>query len=139
MSLRVGIDLVAVEDVEASLCAHSDRYLQRVYSTRELEECRAGSGAVVLERLAARFAAKEATIKVLRPRADEAVPWKTIEVVRDAVGGVELKLSGSAADLARDAGLASFAVSLTHERSYAAAVVLAEVERTPERVVAERG
>ncbi len=129
MSLRLGIDLVAVEDVEESLNVHADRYLERIYSRRELADCRAASGAIVAERLAARFAAKEAAIKVLRPGADTSVPWQSIEVVREGGDGVELVLSGRAADLARAAGLASFAVSLTHEGSYAAAVVLAEAKQ----------
>ena len=129
MSFRLGIDLVAVEDVEESLHVHAERYLERIYSPRELADCRTASGVIAAERLAARFAAKEAAIKVLRPGADTSVPWQAIEVVREDGGGVELVLSGRAADLARTGRLASFAVSLTHEGSYAAAVVLAEAEQ----------
>jgi holo-[acyl-carrier protein] synthase len=139
VSLRLGIDLVAVEDVQASLNVHADRYLQRIYSPRELADCRAASGAFVAERLAARFAAKEAAIKVLRPGADTSVPWQSIEVVREGGDGVELVLTGRAADLARAAGLGSFAVSLTHEGPYAAAVVLAEAEPSGGGVVTASG
>ncbi len=135
--MRLGIDLVAVEEVEASLRAHGDHYLRRVYSPRELDDCRNGSGGLASERLAARFAAKEAAIKVLRPAADVGVPWQAIEVVRDTGCGVELELSGRAAELAHAAGLGSFSVSLTHEGGYAAAVVLAE--RDGERGLAADG
>jgi holo-[acyl-carrier protein] synthase len=126
MSVRLGIDLVEIGEIEASLRVHGDHYLRRVYSAREVDDCRNGSGGLAAERLAARFAAKEATIKVLRPAADVGVPWQAIEVVRDTGCGVELELSGQAAELARAAGLGSFSVSLTHEGGYAAAVVLAE-------------
>jgi holo-[acyl-carrier protein] synthase len=71
--------------------------------------------------LAARFAAKEATIKVLR----EGVPWSSIEVRRSAAGWVELQLAGRAADIAAEGGLRDFALSLTHEAGLASAVVVA--------------
>src|SRR5262249_20843004 len=87
--------------------------------------------AVAAERLAARFAAKEAAMKVLRQggeEADPAIPWNAIEIVRDPSGAPRLAFSGRAAELAREAGVAIVAVSLTHERTYAAAVVIAEVD-----------
>jgi holo-[acyl-carrier protein] synthase len=104
------------------LQAHGQRYLERVYTAREIADC-TGADGVDPERLAARFAAKEAAMKVLRP-GDAAVPWPSIEVVRDAAGVPALTLHGPAAELARAAGLTEFAVSLTHEDAYAAAVVV---------------
>ena len=122
MPFRVGIDLVAVADVTDSVREHGDRYLGRVYTERELEDCSGDH-----ERLAARFAAKEAAIKALRP-GDEAVPWREIEVVRDPSGAVELALSGRAAALAAEALVLGFAVSVTHAGGFASAVVIAELE-----------
>lgn len=63
-------------------------------------------------------------MKVLAPRRDEALPWTSIEVVRGEAG-VSLALHDEAAQLAQRAHLAAFAVSLTHESEYAAAVVIA--------------
>lgn len=125
MPVRVGMDLVSVASVEESLSLHAERYLERVFTPREVADC-SPSGAPEPERLAARFAAKEAALKVLRP-ADVGVPWRAIEVRRDAGGWVELELSGAAATLAREAGVTELAVSLTHEAGTAAAVVIAEV------------
>jgi phosphopantetheine--protein transferase-like protein len=73
--------------------------------------------------LAARFAAKEACLKVLRPAG--AVPWRCIEIETDEDGAPRLVLHGAAADAARAAGVRALAVSLTHERHLAAAVVAA--------------
>jgi holo-[acyl-carrier protein] synthase len=120
---RVGIDLASVSDVREAVAAHGDRYLQRVYTARELADC-AGDPA----RLASRFAAKEAAIKVLRPRRDSALPWSDIEVVRHPDGWTELHLAGSAAARAEHEGLATFSVSVSHEGDTACAVVLAEGE-----------
>ena len=119
MPLRVGIDLVKAAAVQAALDEHGERYLRRVYTDAELAEA-AGDPL----RLAARFAAKEAAMKVLRPHADDAVPWPAIEVVRGEDGVPGLLLHGRAAELAAGAGLTAFAVSLTHEDEYAAAVVV---------------
>jgi holo-[acyl-carrier protein] synthase len=84
MPFRVGIDLVAADSVRDSIISHGDRYLERVYSAREVSDCRTAT-ALDPERLAARFAAKEATFKVLRV-GDEAVAWRDVEVRRDPVG-----------------------------------------------------
>jgi holo-[acyl-carrier protein] synthase len=125
MPIRVGIDLVAVEAVAAALRGeHRDRYLERVYTARELDDCRDVSGAVDPQRLAARFAAKEATIKAL-PGAGEGVPLNTIEARSEPSGEVTLVLSGRAAEIAAEAGIAELAVSLTHEAGLAAAAVVA--------------
>jgi len=121
MGSRVGIDLTSVSDVREAVATHGDRYLQRVYTPRELRDCDGDPA-----RLAGRFAAKEAVIKVLRPRADTALPWSDIEVVRHAEGWAELRLAGFAAQRAEHEGLAAFSVSLSHEGDTACAVVLAE-------------
>jgi holo-[acyl-carrier protein] synthase len=125
MAIRIGIDLVSVEGVRESIREHGDRYLRRIYTDTELADCSSADG-VAPERLAARFAAKEATLKVLCPQ-DEAVPWKLMRIVRHGAGSVEVELSGRAAHLASEAGLHNFAVSITHEGGFASAVVVAEV------------
>jgi len=124
MAPRVGIDLVSVDSVRKSIREHGDRYLKRIYTEGELSDCHTPQG-IVAERLAARFAAKEATLKVLRP-VDEAVPWRTMEVMRHGAGWIEMELSGRAADLAAEAGLSDFALSISHEAGYASAIVIAE-------------
>jgi len=127
MSLRVGLDLVSVETVRESLEVHGRRYLERVYTASEVADCRADDR-VDPQRLAARFAVKEAALKVLRVTEDDAVPWTTVEVRRDDGGWVSVLLTGRAAELAQAAGIKELAVSLTHERGCAAAVVIAEIE-----------
>lgn len=123
MMERVGIDLVAVESVSAALAAHAERYLARIYTSREVDDCRTPAG-IDPQRLAARFAAKEATIKALDV-GDEPIPWRSIGVLRSPSGAPSLELTGAAAARAARAGLDRFSVSLTHEAGLAAAVVIA--------------
>jgi holo-[acyl-carrier protein] synthase len=123
--VRVGIDLVRVSTVRDALAQHGAHYLERVYTQREVDDCRR-DGDVDPLRLAARFAAKEAAMKALRV-GDAAVPLRCIEVVRDPSGYAELALHGPAEALAGAQGIDHLAVSLTHEDEYASAVVAAEI------------
>lgn len=120
--MRVGIDVVCVDETARALERFGDRYVRRLFTAGEAAHCLA-TPTQAAARLAARFAAKEAAIKVLRPA--HWIDWRCIEVVRKARGHTELRLSGEAAELAKAAGLEHFAVSLAHEGNYATAVVVA--------------
>jgi holo-[acyl-carrier protein] synthase len=131
--LRVGIDLVRVSAVRASIAEFGERYLDRLFSPHERACC--GDSADAVRGLAARVAAKEATMKVLRPTSADALPWRSIEVRRVPGGWTELALTGDAAALAKAGGLDDFAVSLSHEDDYATAVVVARAAAsTPARL-----
>jgi holo-[acyl-carrier protein] synthase len=122
LQYRVGTDLVETRVIEEAVEQFGDRYLKRVFTNAEAEYCRS-SAAQFVQRLAARFAAKEATLKVLRP--DGAWPsWQNIEVVRHASGWCDIKLHGSAAALALQNRCSIVSCSLSHEGQYAIAVVL---------------
>jgi holo-[acyl-carrier protein] synthase len=124
--VRVGIDVTGVAEVADSVRVFGDRYLQRIYTPHELDCCRSATSESGLsyESLAARFAAKEAAIKVLRPVGPRP-EWRAIEVKRQDDGSCVLTLAGLAAGLAEQAGLDHLAVSLTHDAGIGAAVVVA--------------
>ena len=130
VSLKVGIDLVASESVSRALADHPDRYLRRVYTSDEVADCRRAT-AIDPQRLAARFAAKEAVRKVLEPAPDDGLGWRSIAVRRAPSGAPYVQLHGAAAELAERRGIGHIAISLTHEDGCAAAVALAETEGKP--------
>jgi len=117
--LRCGIDLIEIERVEKAIQRHGERFLTRIYTPGELEDC-----AGVTEELAARFATKEAVSKALGTGIGH-VGWREIEVRRGAMGAPFLHLYGHAAQVAEGLKLKEWSVSLTHSRSMAAAVVVA--------------
>ncbi|HEY5273620.1 MAG TPA: 4'-phosphopantetheinyl transferase superfamily protein [Acidimicrobiales bacterium] len=121
--IRVGVDLVCISEVEHSIEMFGDRYTHRLFSDHERASC-VGTPRTVAEGLAARFAAKEAAIKVLRPTGASGL-WRSIEVVRSESGACDLLLTGEAARLAEAAGIDAVAVSLAHEHDQAVAVVVA--------------
>ena len=138
--VRVGVDLVPVADVTASVERLGRRYLHRVFTPHERACARIGAGLrgaamrsggptvpivarYSAESLAGRFAAKEAAVKVLRP-VGARPEWRSIEVRRVEGGWCELRLTGLAATLAAEAGITALAVSVTHEPMMAAACVV---------------
>ncbi|MCU1401476.1 MAG: acpS 2 [Acidimicrobiales bacterium] len=124
-AVRVGIDLVHVPDVTASIAEFGDRYLHRVYSPGEIAACTSDRGDLSAERLAARFAAKEAVVKALRPA--YGIDYRSIEIVREADGApsIDFGTAGAGAHLLADSGVISASVSLTHDGEYASAVYMA--------------
>ena len=74
---------------------------------------------------AVRFAAKEAFGKALGTGL-AGIELKDIAVVNDKTGRPFLKLSGTALQALKEKGVASIHLSLTHEKTTAAAVVIIE-------------
>lgn len=127
-SLRVGIDLVQVSRIEESLARFGDRFLQRVFTSDEIAYATSATPHTA-SRLAARFAAKEATIKALG-LVEHASPWRDIEVRRAASGACAIELHGTVRDAAHRLGAGAFSLSVSHEGDYATAVVITSVQPT---------
>ena len=124
-TLRVGIDLVQVSRIAESLERFGERFMRRIFTDAEIAYATAAP-ALTAERLAARFAAKEAVIKVLG-MVDRGVAWRDIEVRRTATGACEMALRGEAGEAAASLGVGELAVSLSHEGDYATAIVVTHV------------
>jgi holo-[acyl-carrier protein] synthase len=121
--LRTGLDVVEVERISESLARFGERFTERLFCPDEIAYAFSGTGQAP-ERLAARFAAKEAAIKAF-DLSEAGVAWRDIEVRRLPSGACELALHGKAAARATELGVCEIALSLSHEGGYAAAVVTA--------------
>ena len=121
--LSAGIDLIEVKRIEATIARYGERFLTRVFTENELAYCRRHP-----HQLAARFAAKEAVSKTLGTGIQhrDGVDWREIEIVSDARGKPAVQLTGKAAQRAAQLNLKSFAISLSHTREHAIAMVIAE-------------
>ncbi|WP_213954194.1 MULTISPECIES: holo-ACP synthase [unclassified Variovorax] len=124
-SLRLGVDLVDVHAIEDSLAEFGDRFVHRIFSRHEIEISNGSP-----ERLAARFAAKEAVIKAL-DLAELGVDWRNIEVRSSATGRPGMRLAGNVAARARELGAHDIMVSLSQEGSIAMAAVIAQIGPEP--------
>lgn len=122
--LAVGVDLIEIPRVERALSRYGERFLRRVFTPAEVIYSRGR-----VPELATRFAAKEAVAKALgvgmRMLAPDGVEWHEVEILGDWRGRPEVYLHGRAARRAAQLGLTQWAVSLSHEREYAIAFVVA--------------
>jgi len=120
--LGVGIDVCPVERIGGILERHGDLFTDRVFTAGEKQH--AGDGPVRDERLAARWAAKEASIKALG--APDGLRWHDMEVVNDESGAATLKLAGNADDRAKELGVERIWLSISHAGGVSVAVVILE-------------
>jgi holo-[acyl-carrier protein] synthase len=122
-TLQVGVDIVEIERVEIALRRFGDRFRRRVFTSEELAETDERGHS-----LAARFAAKEAAIKAL---GCTEVALHEIEVVRPPGCRPRLRLHGRAAAAAAAIRVCELALSLSHSRHYAVAMVVLRQEAQP--------
>ena len=121
-----GIDLIEIHRIEQAVSRFGDRLLKRVFSEREIAY--ASGKANPYPSLAARFAAKEAFIKALSPISSDGLSLNEIELVAgEGLKKPGFTFYGRSREIVESAGLSKIAVSLTHSREYAAAIVILEV------------
>lgn len=125
--LRLGIDITQISAIEASLASFGDRFLRRVFSDGEIAYATSTPG-LTAQRLAARFAAKEAAMKAFG-LSEAGVAWRDIEVTRTDDGACSLALHARAALACERSGCTQISVSLSHDGDYATAVVAALAPR----------
>ena len=116
---EIGIDLIDIDRIVAVLAKHPDRFRLRVLTEGEQRYC--GRKA---ERIAGRWAAKEAISKVLGLGV-RGVGWREIEILPNYAGAPQVQLYDRAARRAEALGLEEVTVSISHERRMAVAVAVA--------------
>jgi holo-[acyl-carrier protein] synthase len=118
-----GIDLVDFERIEQMLQRHGDRFLDRVFTARERADAEAVKNRT--EKLAGRFAAKEAVMKLVGTGWRDGVAWTDIETVNNALGQPIVSLSGKVKELAETMGIGPITLSITHTGNFAMASAVA--------------
>ncbi|MBV9267532.1 MAG: holo-ACP synthase [Acidobacteriaceae bacterium] len=124
MILGIGVDLAEVPRIRRSIEQYGTRFLNRVFTPAEIAY--ASSKANAAERFAARFAAKEASMKAIGTGWSRGVHWTDFEVSNQAGGRPLLLLHGVARTIADGLGVLRTSISLTHTASIAFAIVILE-------------
>jgi KDO2-lipid IV(A) lauroyltransferase len=128
---RCGIDSVDISRIERLLHDTPEEDLGKLFSAEELGESRRNDVARAAS-LAARFAAKEACLKLFpRETALNLITAADFAVARDAYGAPHIVCSLAAESVLARHRIAAIAVSLTHDRASASAVALAEPAQMP--------
>lgn len=118
-----GIDLVNFGRIEQMLEKHDKRFLDRVFTATEQTDANKQKNRI--EKLAGRFAAKEAVMKLIGTGWRNGIAWTDIEVVNDAMGRPVVSISGKVAELADKNGIEQVTLSITHTSNFAIASAVA--------------
>jgi holo-[acyl-carrier protein] synthase len=122
--LGIGVDLVENARIEHSLERFGERFLQRVFTTGEIEYSQ--SMKYPARHLAARFAAKEAVSKAFGTGIGKSMGWKDIDVRRKESGEPYVVLEGGAKKLAEERKVSKVLITLSHTEHHAMAVIVME-------------
>jgi holo-[acyl-carrier protein] synthase len=125
VNIAVGIDIIEVDRVRKVYEHHGERFLKRVFTEREIQQCHGK-----INRFAARFAAKEAISKALGTGI-HGVAWREMEIVQLRSGRPTVRLHGKAKLRAEQLGISAFDVSMSDLAHFSIAIAIAaQTDRT---------
>ena len=118
-----GIDLVDCPRIEEMIKRHGERFVNRVFTANEQAYAEKNKNSI--EKLAGRFAAKEAILKLIGTGWRGKISWTDIEVINNPMGQPEITLSGEVEKLADKLRIKHISVSITHTANFAIASAVA--------------
>ncbi|MDO4807842.1 MAG: holo-ACP synthase [Coriobacteriales bacterium] len=124
-SASIGIDMLEIARMEKTL-ARRPSFVTRVFTEEERAYC--DSKARPAQHYAARFAAREAVLKVLGTGFSRGVGLADVSVRNNEAGRPEVVIGGRARQIAEEQGIHEIALSLTYTHEVAAASAVAITE-----------
>ena len=118
-----GIDLVDCPRIEEMVARHGERFVQRIFTAAEQAYAEANKNKI--EKLAGRFAAKEAILKLMGTGWRGKIAWTDIEIINNSSGQPEVTLGGEVEKIADKLGIKHISVSITHTANFAIASAVA--------------
>ncbi len=118
-----GIDLVDCPRIEAMVERHGKRFIERVFTEAEQAYAKANKNGI--EKLAGRFAAKEAVLKLMGTGWRGKIAWTDVEVINNSSGQPEVTLGGEVKKIAGKLGIKHISISITHTANFAIASAVA--------------
>ena len=126
-----GIDLVDFPRIEEMIKQHGERFLNRVFTDAERAYAEANKNGT--EKLAGRFAAKEAILKLMGTGWRGKIAWTDIEIINNPTGQPEVTLSGEVETIAAKLGIRHISVSITHTANFAIASAVAMAQSNEDK------
>ena len=121
-NIKIGTDICQINRIKSVYKKYGERFLKRILTKDEMKYVTSRKKNL-MNRLAGRFAAKEATSKVLGTGL-RGVYFKEIEILRESSGAPKILLHKRAKQKAEEKRLVDFEVSISHERDFAIAFVI---------------
>jgi len=117
--IATGIDLIECQRIRQVWQRHGDHLLERLLTSAERAYVQ--SHRDLIPRLAGRFAAKEAILKVLGTGWRGQIAWRDMEILNNPSGMPTVSLTGECARIAAQLGITQILISITHTENFAAA------------------
>jgi len=118
---HVGIDIIEIARIEKAIARWGKYFLHRVYTETEISLYHQKPSS-----LAARFASKEAVMKLFGT-GKRGINWRDIEILPHTSGKPVINLYGNAQNVAKQLGIKRIAISLSHSKEYAIAIVAGSI------------
>lgn len=122
-----GIDLVDFTRIEQMLERHGQAFLERVFTPAERSYAESNKNGA--EKLAGRFAAKEAILKLVGTGWRGKIAWTDIEVLNNSAGQPEVTITGQVREIAAKMGIEHISLSITHTANFAIASAVAVAQK----------
>ena len=117
--ISIGTDIIECVRIAQMIEKHGEVFLQRVFTQKEILYCSSRKAAT--QHYAGRWAAKEAVLKVLGTGWAKGIQWTDVEVVNEVSGAPVIKITGKAAEIAKERGFREVMITISHCRAYATA------------------
>jgi holo-[acyl-carrier protein] synthase len=117
--ISIGTDIIECVRIAQMIEKHGEVFLQRVFTQKEILYCSSRKAAT--QHYAGRWAAKEAVLKVLGTGWAKGIQWTDVEVVNEVSGAPVIKITGKAAEIARERGIREIMITISHCRAFATA------------------
>ena len=107
---------------------HGERFIDRIFTAAEQAYAEANKDRI--EKLAGRFAAKEAILKLMGTGWRGKIAWTDIEIINNHAGQPEVTLDGEVKKIADKLRIKHISVSITHTANFAIASAVALTEKS---------
>ena len=124
MIVSIGIDIIEVYRIRQTI-ERTPRFVERVFTVAERDYCES-KGVSRFASYAARFAAKEATLKALKTGWRGSIAWQDIQICLDEYGAPHLEIMGEARKVFEKLGANAAHLSMSHTSEHATAQVIFE-------------
>ena len=121
--LGIGTDIVECLRIAQMIERHGELFIDRVYTTAEIEYCRSRKQAT--QHFAGRWAAKEAILKAIGTGWRRGISWRDMEIRNEGGGKPIVALRGGARDVVEQLGVGEILVTISHCRTHATAFAIA--------------
>ncbi len=125
MIVGIGTDIIEIDRVARAWGRKGPRFVDKICSQREANYVCRGNEKAQWERMAARFAAKEAVMKALGTGWRRGVAWREIEILHQPTGRPYVNLLGRTAELAQQMEIETIYISMSHNNTMAQAFAIA--------------